>query len=121
MSAEIIKVLDYLCDKFGIAIDWTAENVWPQVLDFIGRYQAYAITKHCVGMIFCVVAIIASIFIIKKVIKYDLDGFEIFVSVVLGVVSLVCIGVAISQIFSAIEWGIVPEIKFTEMLSGYLD
>lgn len=31
MSEEIIKVLDYICEQLGIAIDWTAENVWPQV------------------------------------------------------------------------------------------
>ena len=26
-SKEIINVLDYLCGKFGIAIDWTYDNV----------------------------------------------------------------------------------------------
>ena len=29
MSNEIIKVLDALSDKLGIAVDWTSENVLP--------------------------------------------------------------------------------------------
>lgn len=121
MSAEIIKILDYLCAKIGITIDWTAENVWPQVLDFMGRYQTYAITKCCVSAVFCIIAIIAAIFIIKKISQYDLEGFDIFCSTVLGIASFVLIGVGISQIFSAIEWSIVPEIRFVEMLSGHMN
>lgn len=29
MSVEVIKVLDALVEKFGIAIDWTSANVLP--------------------------------------------------------------------------------------------
>lgn len=28
MSDEIIKVLDAIAGKFGIAIDWTTDNLW---------------------------------------------------------------------------------------------
>ena len=31
MSDEIIKVLDALSDKLGVAVDWTSENVLPQL------------------------------------------------------------------------------------------
>ena len=29
MSTEIIKILDAICDKFGLVIDWTSQNVTP--------------------------------------------------------------------------------------------
>ena len=29
MSEEIIKVLDALAEKFGVAVDWTSANVIP--------------------------------------------------------------------------------------------
>lgn len=31
VSEQIISVLDALCEKFGIAINWTEENVIPYV------------------------------------------------------------------------------------------
>ena len=31
MSQQIIEVLDYLFEKFGIAIDWTSENIMPYI------------------------------------------------------------------------------------------
>ena len=29
MSEEVIKILDNLGEKFGVAIDWTSENIAP--------------------------------------------------------------------------------------------
>ena len=43
MDNKIIETLDYLGEKIGIAIDWTAENVYPQVLNFMARYKTYEI------------------------------------------------------------------------------
>ena len=31
ISEQVIKVLDAVCDKFGIAIDWTSNNVIPYI------------------------------------------------------------------------------------------
>lgn len=42
MSTEIIKILDAICDKFGIAIDWTSQNAMPyleQVGEHIIQYE----------------------------------------------------------------------------------
>ena len=121
MSAEIIKVLDYLCTKFGVVIDWTAENVWPQVLDFIGRYQTYAVTKHCISMVLAIIISVFCCIIFKKMSEIDLDGCDIFIQGVCIIGIFVCAAIFITNIFSAVEWGIVPEIKFIEILSTYMD
>ena len=34
ISDGIIKVLDSLADKFGIAIDWTSSNILPYLQGF---------------------------------------------------------------------------------------
>lgn len=63
MSEEIIKVLDALCDKIGIAVDWSAENITPQIVDVITRYGHYllanAVTWLAIGVIFLVCGILS--------------------------------------------------------------
>lgn len=41
MSEEIIKVLDALCDKMGVAVDWTAENILPHAQQLFEKYVGY--------------------------------------------------------------------------------
>lgn len=41
MSNEVIKVLDHICDKFGIAIDWSSSNVMPYLQDLMVRMTKY--------------------------------------------------------------------------------
>ena len=42
-SREIIAILDYLCQRFGIAIDWTSDNVMPYLQDLGERFIQYEI------------------------------------------------------------------------------
>jgi len=41
MANEIIKVLDNLGEKFGIAIDWSSANVVPYLQDLMTRIVKY--------------------------------------------------------------------------------
>lgn len=52
MSDQIIAVLDNLCTKFGIAIDWTSENVLPYVMELAGKFIKYEIVT---SIVWCVV------------------------------------------------------------------
>lgn len=40
---QIIQVLDALCDKFGMAINWTGQNVLPYVQELIKKVVNYEI------------------------------------------------------------------------------
>ena len=51
MSEEIIKVLDNIGQKFGIAIDWTSENVLPYIQDLMHRVALNSIIGNIVGLI----------------------------------------------------------------------
>lgn len=43
VSEQIIAVIDNLCEKFGIAIDWTQENIWPYLQSLFQKYITYEI------------------------------------------------------------------------------
>lgn len=43
MGNEVTKVLDALCDKFGIAIDWSSNNVLPYIQQLTGKIVNYEI------------------------------------------------------------------------------
>ena len=42
-SNQIIAVLDAICEKFGIVIDWTASNIMPYLQDLCKRIVSYKI------------------------------------------------------------------------------
>lgn len=66
MSEEIIKVLDDLGNRFGIAIDWTSENVMPYLQDLFTRFINYKIGTTIMWIVICVIVLITSVIIIVK-------------------------------------------------------
>ena len=62
MSEEIIKVLDALAEKFGLAVDWTSANVIPYLEQLCDKYVNYEIATSVVwimlGLLFFIVGII---------------------------------------------------------------
>lgn len=40
MSEEVIKILDALAEKFGLAIDWTSANVLPYLQQLLPSNQS---------------------------------------------------------------------------------
>ena len=41
MSSQIIEVLNDLCFKFGLAIDWSQENIMPHLEELAGKYISW--------------------------------------------------------------------------------
>ena len=48
VSSEIIEVLDYLGEKFGIAIDWTSNNVLPYLQALVDKFIKWEISTSIV-------------------------------------------------------------------------
>ena len=128
MDNKVIEVLDYLGEKFGIAVDWTSENVWPQVTEFMGRYATYEIVRAIVWIAICMMLIATAVIFLKIIWKsYRNKGFWYYNDfgmcwVIAGCVfALVfCIPGVFDNIFKIVEWTIVPEMKFVEVISGLL-
>jgi hypothetical protein len=70
-SQEIINVLDYLCKRFGIVIDWTSENVMPYLEDLCARYIQFEIKTSIAWIALCVgvMALAGIIWIISGIVN----------------------------------------------------
>ena len=52
VSKQIIEVLDALCQKFGIVIDWTSANVLPYLETLCGKLIKWEIANSIFYMVF---------------------------------------------------------------------
>lgn len=63
------EAIELLCDKLGMAVDWTAQNVWPQVMEVLQRYRTYSIVDDIIGIIICLAVVGAFIYMNKRIIE----------------------------------------------------
>ena len=76
VSEQIIQVLDALCEKFGLAIDWTSENVIPYITTLGGKLISYEIWTSVFWIGFMIVLTIASVIATKKLCPVFKEGLE---------------------------------------------
>lgn len=69
MSDEIIKILDDLGERFGLAIDWTSENVIPQLEMLYNKFVNYSIAINVGDVVIGIVLIILTNKMLKYLIK----------------------------------------------------
>ena len=131
MSEEIIKVLDNLAQKFGMAIDWTSQNVMPYLQELMGRFIKYKIATDVIWLIVGITIFIFSIILFKKMQKWKksenyhknyLDDDEMLYA--LGIMGIsIILAVAIVIIFNftngIIQDIFVPELTVIKYLKGY--
>lgn len=64
------EFVNAIAEKFGMFIDWTSDNVVPQVMDILMRYRMYEIVNNSifvvVGLILVIVGLIYSIKFLKE-------------------------------------------------------
>lgn len=110
ISDEIIKVLEYMCDKVGVTIDWTSNNVLPYLQALVDKFIKWEISTS-------ILWIAIAIFIIAiTIVLINLKGFReineetygmLWVPagiLILGFFIIICV-----QIFDIIECNVFPE------------
>lgn len=116
MSEEIIKVLNGLGERFGIAIDWTSQNVMPYLEDLASRYIAYnnliAIVQIIISLILIITGIVCIIKLIKWTKKDKYYDEELLVMGVIGSLALIILGIGliIGNTMGIIQNVCMPEI-----------
>lgn len=78
VSEQIIQVLDALCEKFGMAIDWTADNVIPYIEKLCGKYINYEIATSIVWIVVALAMCIPGFILFKLLNKNKEWGVEHF-------------------------------------------
>jgi ribose/xylose/arabinose/galactoside ABC-type transport system permease subunit len=136
MDNKVIEIFDYIGEKLGIAIDWTSENVVPQVTELIGRYRSYEIFEHVLMAVLLIIATaIMGIVLIKMWkgivtgddenfwynISYDTDNvIPVVTTVTFVLLSVFAAITAVEYVLDAAKWVFIPEVQFFETLSEYM-
>lgn len=138
MTNEIIKVLDYLGEKFGVAIDWTQQNVLPYIEDLAGRFIKYHTVEEIILVVifalmgivgFILVGILISSYSKANKTKSDRILMEYYNHgaepssfgtgvIIVTIICLLCgcIGVPICAT-ELVKWIIIPEFQVVEEIS----
>lgn len=111
VSDQIIAVLNDLCAKFGVAIDWSTENVVPYVTELCDRYIRYEIAT---SIAWALIVTIAPAILLIIAHKHPDDDVSIPCNII-GWVGAVIAFITISfQIFDIIECVTIPEKTILE-------
>lgn len=125
VSNQIIAVLDAICEKFGIVIDWTASNIMPYLQDLCKRIVSYEIATSVAWIVLQVVIVVLAFHIRNKKVKpiaesdgddYSLSGYTI-VCAIITVIAFIVICVQAVDIVRALT---IPEITIYYFAKPFL-
>lgn len=113
VSSQIIEVLNDLCEKLGMAIDWTAENIGPYLSELCLRICSYEIATSIFWLVIGVIILISGIIYYKHSWKnpIDWDTYDITRAQFNGVASIILLVFAIITSFSMISVQILDIIR----------
>ena len=128
VSDQIIQVLDALCEKFGLAVDWSGKNVIPYLKELSTRIISWEIATSIlwivIGVVMTIIGIIGATYIWKQKDEYtyfgDMDeGITWFfiASIMLAGVGVLCV---LFQCFDIVEAIYLPEKIFYDLLQQYI-
>lgn len=133
VSEQIIEVIDALCEKFGIAIDWTAENIMPYIEKLCTKFINFEIYTSVFWICFMIALsslcwIIAGVYSRKaKKLDYPWDDDEIVTwvaivgIVVAGVLSFATVIVIGCQIYDIVVATTFPEKTIYDYIVGLIN
>lgn len=76
VSSQVIEVLNYLCGKFGVVIDRSAENVMPYVQELMSKFIQWEIATSRMWIVFAVLSLLVCVALIVTDAKISfMDGF----------------------------------------------
>ncbi len=142
VSQQIIEVLNALNEKVGIAIDWTSENILPQLKVVCEHFIRYKLITTGIGVgiatLSIIVSIIAVLYILSQYNSFIRTGHQnfffkidnlnicrvrditIFILVATGVFSVMGIGCLFCNIPILIQCIVCPELVILDYLKNML-
>lgn len=129
MSDEIIKILDNLGQRFGIAIDWSSKNVMPYLQDLISRFISYEILTSIVWIVValaiiigCVIGIPAIVKHANKVLEEDFcSDWDVGKPLLVGtfvIIIVCCLGCIVGQVLDIVTCYTIPEKMVFEYINS---
>ena len=121
-SSQFIEVLNALCDKIGIAIDWTSQNIVPYVTDLAARIITYEIWTSAAWIVIAAIVFLIAWKMTKNMCKEDrfedewLSGWIIRI-----IIGIICFAVIVFEVFDIIEAVALPEKTLYDFVMGLMD
>ena len=125
VSDQIIEVLEALFEKFGIAIDWTGQNVLPYVQELMKRAVSYELWTSVMGIVFFLLFTGICWFIVWRLSKtpdfrwYDVfeEGAPTIIGAVLTIFSIIGIIAQTTDIITCLTF---PEKIIFDMIQSMM-
>ena len=137
----IIETLDYLFEKFGIAVDWTTENVMPYVEQLAEKIVTYKIVTDSLWILISLVTVIICCIFVKKLYtdyklcvakkengtfwewydfggNWDLSTLGFIHCVVITVAFIIAFILLIGCSAGLLKWIFIPELQLVEYVSN---
>lgn len=122
MSDQIIQVLDALCEKFGIVIDWTSANVIPYLTTLMGKLVQWEIWSSVAWIVFAVIGTVVCVVLFILSIK-RFDEWDIFTAILIPIAvigGLIAISVLVMEIMDIIKCLTFPEMFVFEYIQNLI-
>ncbi len=121
-SSQFIEVLDALCDKIGIAIDWTSQNVLPYLTDLAARIITYEIWTSSAWIVIVAIVFLIAWKMTKNMCKADRLDYEWVLGWVIRIIiGIICFAVIGFEVFDIIEAVALPEKILYDFVMGLMD
>lgn len=116
LSDQIIEVLDDLCSRFGVAIDWTQENILPTLSSLGEKYIRYEVATSIAWCVVCIA--VASILLLLGRTFRKIEDEDLYVPcyIVGAIAAIIAMFVVTVQAFDIIECITIPEKTIIEYL-----
>ena len=122
VSSEIIEVLDYLGEKFGIAIDWTSNNVFPYLQTLVDKFIKWEISTSILWIAIAAFVMVAMIVLmnLKGVREINEETYGMLwipiIALILASFMIICV-----QIFDIVECNLFPEKALYDFIKVMLN
>lgn len=131
VSNQIIKVLNDICNKFGLAIDWTSKNVQPYLQELMAKCVAYKFATSILWLIFGILVCTIGCALAKMAVgswkKYretgpisDYDMYCAIQGISSGILLTVGIVMVVCNITTMITCKTFPEKVVLDMITQYM-
>lgn len=129
MAEQIIEVIDALCQKFGIAIDWTSDNILPYVEYLVKNAVRYELYTSILYSVVLVIAMYIFILLSRSVWRWfkkdepaddESIGMAGMFLVIFLISSIICFVLLLTQLVDIITCFTFPEKVVYDMISNMI-
>lgn len=123
VSNQIIEVLDALCNKFGLAIDWSSQNILPYIQELTAKIVNYEFWTSIIWILIFIIFTIIFIITINNLIhtpnfNWIEDSPKTFFTVLFCIAEGIFLILFFSQIFDIITCITFPEQVVFDFISS---